>query len=105
MIFLRHKKYPTNHHGDPTTAGDTQMGETAAGLPAILPRSGMGFYLIDLFQLKLICWGDRCLILDHDQTDNYTGATSSFNRANTVSSAVLVSGLTWVYPAGTCQSS
>jgi hypothetical protein len=27
----------------------------------------MGFYLIDLFQLKLICWSDRCLVLDHSQ--------------------------------------
>ena len=91
MIFLRHKKYPANHHGDPSAAGgEGQMGETAAGLPAILPRSGMGFYLIDLFQLKLICWGNRCLILDHDQSDNYNSAYANYNRASTVSSAVLV---------------
>ena len=98
MIFLRHIKYPSNEQSSPPEMDP--MGDIITRLPAILPRSGMGFYLIDLFQLKLICWGDRCLILDHDQTDNYTGATSSFNRANTVSSAVLVSGLTWVYPAG-----
>jgi hypothetical protein len=90
MIFLRHKKYPANHHGDPSASGEGQMGETAAGLPAILPRSGMGFYLVDLFQLKLICWGNRCLILDHDQSDNYNSAYANYNRASTVSSAVLV---------------
>ena len=32
-----------------------------------ISRSGMGFYLIDLFHLKLICWSDRCLVLDHSQ--------------------------------------
>jgi hypothetical protein len=50
----------------------------------------MGFYLLDLFQLKLICWGDRCLILDHDQSDTRSAAAGKFNRASTVSSAVLV---------------
>jgi hypothetical protein len=50
----------------------------------------MGFYLVDLFQLKLICWGNRCLILDHDQSDNYNSAYANYNRASTVSSAVLV---------------
>ena len=72
MIFLRHKKYPGNQHGETTTAsGEGPMGETAAGLPAILPRSGMGFYLVDLFQLKLICWDNRVLILDHDQVTSF----------------------------------
>ena len=73
MIFLRHKKYPGNQHGETTAAsGEGPMGETAAGLPAILPRSGMGFYLVDLFQLKLICWDNRVLILDHDQVRSET---------------------------------
>ncbi len=52
MMFLRHVKAPSNnfissHDEDPTSEKDDGINK----LPAIWPRSGMGFYLIDLFQV------------------------------------------------------
>ena len=56
--------------------------------PAILPRPNLGFFLIDMLQLKVICWEDRCLVLDHDQSDQQHGSISVNNnstRPNTAS--------------------
>jgi hypothetical protein len=33
----------------------------------ILFRRGKGFFLIDLLQLRIICWENRCVILDNNQ--------------------------------------
>jgi hypothetical protein len=30
-------------------------------------RRGKGFFLIDLLQLRIICWENRCVILDNNQ--------------------------------------
>ena len=113
MIFLRHIKYPSSQI---TSSAEDPLAETLTRLPAIMPRSGMGFYIIDLFevwkfhfqfllfiiffhmkygstsnylmlvllktiktsiirffisqlQLKIVCWSDRCLILDSSQIE------------------------------------
>ena len=48
MIFLRHIKYPSTQI---TSSAEDPLAETLARLPAIMPRSGMGFYIIDLFEV------------------------------------------------------
>jgi hypothetical protein len=49
MIFIRHIKYPLDQKLD-----DYKLDENIQKLPAILPRSGMGFYLLDLFQVNFV---------------------------------------------------
>jgi hypothetical protein len=48
MIFLRHFKYPSDNWSNDNCIDE----EAISSLPAILPRSGMGFYLIDLIQVR-----------------------------------------------------
>jgi len=58
--FLRQNKFPSHkQHGDHSW---TDMPHT----PAISPRPEMAFFLIDMLQLKVICWQNRCLILDNE---------------------------------------
>ena len=49
MIFLRHIKFPINQVASSSTAA----AESMASLPAIMPRSGMGFYIIDLLEVNI----------------------------------------------------
>jgi hypothetical protein len=51
MVFLRHTKYPRN---EDDYCANSFTSETAPTLPAILPRSGMGYFLIDFFQVFYI---------------------------------------------------
>ena len=44
-----------------------QSGHDVPIFPSILPRPNLGFFMIDMLQLKIICWEDRCLVLDADQ--------------------------------------
>jgi hypothetical protein len=50
MIFLQHIKFPSNTES--VLLSDHPMADNSAKLPAILPRSGMGFFLIDFFRVK-----------------------------------------------------
>ena len=50
MIFLRHIKYPSNLIQ--TSPTDDPYCDPCARLPEIMPRSGMGFYIIDMFQVE-----------------------------------------------------
>ena len=50
MIFLHYIKYPANQQS--VTGDENVMEPCIPKLPAILPRSGMGFYLLDLFQVN-----------------------------------------------------
>ena len=51
MIFLQHVKFPSNDES--VLVPDLSTSENSPKLPAILPRSGMGFFLIDLFKVNI----------------------------------------------------
>jgi len=101
-LFFKRPHNP-NHHGSHEESFKSDVNQ----FPAILPRPSLGFFLIDLQQLKIICWENRCLILDHDQASSRgkgsTGNNSNNNvnvpRPSSASSALLVE----VFSRNLCQ--